>query len=186
MSKTQTTDLSSLSENMGVLPSGNWEEDFQVDQRKRSLVRRLVPLRDFLPVTGLTFALLNPVATAGIDLGVHLNATPNSSLPLANGDEHEGARQITLSQAAEIAMQVLREAEEERAGTGAPAMLEERAFGGVAPAPGARVPQLQEDEVLDWDARVDYPPARPSGTVRARLRFGGRSKPIPTTDPAEE
>jgi hypothetical protein len=37
--------------------------------------------------------------------------------------------------------------------------------------------------ILDWDACLDMPPARPAGTVRVRLNFLGRGKPIPLADP---
>lgn len=41
-------------------------------------------------------------------------------------------------------------------------------------------------ELLDWEASIETPPVRPSGTVRARLRYQGRGKPIPIDDPRIE
>jgi hypothetical protein len=36
-----------------------------------------------------------------------------------------------------------------------------------------------EEDLLDWDFALVAPSNRPSGVVRATLRFAGRSKPIP-------
>jgi hypothetical protein len=36
---------------------------------------------------------------------------------------------------------------------------------------------------LDWDACLDAPPRRPSGTIKFRLNFLGRGKPLPLADP---
>ena len=38
-------------------------------------------------------------------------------------------------------------------------------------------------EILDWDACLETPPPRPAGTIKARLNFLGRGKPIPLPDP---
>lgn len=37
--------------------------------------------------------------------------------------------------------------------------------------------------ILDWDACLETPPPRPAGTIRVRLNFRGRGKPIPLADP---
>lgn len=44
----------------------------------------------------------------------------------------------------------------------------------------------QDEDVLDWDFSTPAPPPYRSGTVRARLRFAGRSKPIPVEDPMSQ
>ena len=36
---------------------------------------------------------------------------------------------------------------------------------------------------LDWDAYLDTPPPRRSGTIKVRLSYRGRGKPIPSADP---
>ncbi|NQU23329.1 MAG: hypothetical protein HQ567_18775 [Candidatus Nealsonbacteria bacterium] len=41
-------------------------------------------------------------------------------------------------------------------------------------------------DVLDWDACLDDPPSRPSGTIKVHLRPCGRDKPIPVDTPVEE
>lgn len=46
-------------------------------------------------------------------------------------------------------------------------------------------PTYDEEDVLNWDATVT-PPPRPSGTIRVRLKYKGRRKPIPIEDPSEE
>jgi hypothetical protein len=45
---------------------------------------------------------------------------------------------------------------------------------------------IQKDWLLNWDANIPTPPARPSGTINVKLEHGGRSKPIPVPDPAAE
>ena len=40
-----------------------------------------------------------------------------------------------------------------------------------------------EEEVLNWDVAIEVPPPRPSGTIRARLKYKGRSKPMPIENP---
>lgn len=37
--------------------------------------------------------------------------------------------------------------------------------------------------ILDWDACLETPPPRPSGSIKVRPRFLGRAKPIPLADP---
>ena len=36
-----------------------------------------------------------------------------------------------------------------------------------------------EDDLLDWDVAITTPPPRPSGTIRVKLKYKGRSKPFP-------
>ena len=45
-------------------------------------------------------------------------------------------------------------------------------------------PSYDEDEedILDWDVAIVTPPPRPSGTIRVRLKYKGRSKPFPIED----
>lgn len=38
-------------------------------------------------------------------------------------------------------------------------------------------------EILDWDAALETPPPRPTGTIKVRLNFLGRGKPIPLAEP---
>ena len=47
-------------------------------------------------------------------------------------------------------------------------------------------PTYDEEDILDWDAAIVIPPPRPSGTIRVRLIYKGRSKPIPVENPWEE
>ena len=46
-------------------------------------------------------------------------------------------------------------------------------------------PTYDEEDILNWDAVVVPPPPRRSGTIRVKLRYKGRSKPIPDEDPWE-
>ncbi|MDE0635983.1 MAG: hypothetical protein OXI43_09075 [Candidatus Poribacteria bacterium] len=46
-------------------------------------------------------------------------------------------------------------------------------------------PTYDEEDILKWDVVIP-PPPRPSGTIRVRLKFKGRRKPIPIEDPWEE
>ena len=43
-----------------------------------------------------------------------------------------------------------------------------------------------EDDFLDWDAHIGTPPPRPSGTIRVKLKYKGRRKPIPIENFWEE
>ena len=43
-----------------------------------------------------------------------------------------------------------------------------------------------EEDLLDWDAAITTPPPRPSGTIRVKLKYKGRSKPFPTENFWEE
>lgn len=40
-------------------------------------------------------------------------------------------------------------------------------------------PSYDEEDILDWDVAIVSPPPRPSGTIRVKLKYGGRSKPLP-------
>ncbi|MYB94206.1 hypothetical protein F4Y43_10125 [Candidatus Poribacteria bacterium] len=46
-------------------------------------------------------------------------------------------------------------------------------------------PTYDEEDILNWDAVVVPPPPRRSGTIRVKLIYKGRSKPIPDDDPWE-
>ncbi len=46
-------------------------------------------------------------------------------------------------------------------------------------------PTYDEEDVLNWDAVVVPPPPRRSGTIRVKLIYKGRSKPIPDDNPWE-
>ena len=43
-----------------------------------------------------------------------------------------------------------------------------------------------EEDLLDWDAAIITPPPRPSGTIRVKLKYKGRSKPFPVENFWEE
>ena len=43
-----------------------------------------------------------------------------------------------------------------------------------------------EEDLLDWDAAIITPPPRPSGTIRVKLKYKGRSKPFPPENFWEE
>ena len=47
-------------------------------------------------------------------------------------------------------------------------------------------PTCDEEDILDWDAAIITPPPRPSGTIRVRLIYKGRSKPLPVENFWEE
>ena len=47
-------------------------------------------------------------------------------------------------------------------------------------------PVYDEEDILNWDAVIVTPPPRPSGTIRVRLIYKGRSKPVPVENPWEE
>ena len=47
-------------------------------------------------------------------------------------------------------------------------------------------PSYDEEDILDWDAAIVTPPPRPSGTIRVRLIYKGRSKPMPVENFWEE
>ena len=43
-----------------------------------------------------------------------------------------------------------------------------------------------EEDLIDWDAAIIPPPPRPSGTIRVKLKYKGRSKPFPVENFWEE
>ena len=43
-----------------------------------------------------------------------------------------------------------------------------------------------EEDLLDWDAAITASPPRPSGTIRVKLKYKGRSKPFPVENFWEE
>lgn len=47
-------------------------------------------------------------------------------------------------------------------------------------------PVYDEEDILNVDAVIATPPPRQSGTIRVKLKYMGRSKPIPAEDPWEE
>ncbi|MCY3724443.1 MAG: hypothetical protein OXG97_19685 [Candidatus Poribacteria bacterium] len=44
-------------------------------------------------------------------------------------------------------------------------------------------PVYDEEDILNWDAVIDTPPPRRSGTIRVKLIYEEPSKPIPVEDP---
>ena len=46
-------------------------------------------------------------------------------------------------------------------------------------------PVYDEEDILNLDAVIVTPPPRPSGTIRVKLIYNGRRKPIPVEDPWE-
>ena len=44
-------------------------------------------------------------------------------------------------------------------------------------------PVYDEEDILDWNAAIITPPPRPSGTIRVRLIYKGRRKPMPVENP---
>lgn len=47
-------------------------------------------------------------------------------------------------------------------------------------------PADHEEDVLDWDFYLENPPLKPTSTIELEFEYGGRSKPIPVTDPWDE
>jgi|GEM_PF-1745307 len=47
-------------------------------------------------------------------------------------------------------------------------------------------PVYDEEDILNVDAVIATPPPRRSGTIRVKLIYKGRSKPIPVENPSEE
>jgi len=43
---------------------------------------------------------------------------------------------------------------------------------------------IDDTDILDWDVGIEAPP-RPSKTIRVRLVYVGRAKPMPFPDPEE-
>lgn len=46
-------------------------------------------------------------------------------------------------------------------------------------------PAYSEEDILNWEAIIEVPPPRPSGTIRVKLKYKGRSKPTPIENPWE-
>jgi hypothetical protein len=44
---------------------------------------------------------------------------------------------------------------------------------------------VDQDEVLNWDATIEVPPNRPSGTITVTLKYAGRATPTPVEDPLD-
>ena len=47
-------------------------------------------------------------------------------------------------------------------------------------------PIYDDEDTLDWDVAITTPPPRPSGTIRVKLKYIGRSKPFPIENFWEE
>ena len=47
-------------------------------------------------------------------------------------------------------------------------------------------PSYKEEDILNWDVSIVTPPPRPSGTIRVKLKYKERSKPIPIENPWAE
>ncbi len=47
-------------------------------------------------------------------------------------------------------------------------------------------PVYDEEDILNVDAVIVTPPPRQSGTIRVKLIYKGRSKPMPVENPGEE
>lgn len=47
-------------------------------------------------------------------------------------------------------------------------------------------PVYDEEDILNVDAVIVTPPPRQSGTIRVKLKYMERSKPIPVDHPSEE
>lgn len=45
---------------------------------------------------------------------------------------------------------------------------------------------VSEEDVEKDDVIIPTPPPRRSGTIKVRLKYGGRSKPIPVDDPSDD
>lgn len=48
------------------------------------------------------------------------------------------------------------------------------------------IPTYDEEDILNWDVAITPPPPRKSGTIRVKLIYKGRSKPIPVENSWEE
>jgi hypothetical protein len=59
------------------------------------------------------------------------------------------------------------------------AVRESDAVAEVSPAP-------TDEDLLDWDASIEHPPARPAGIIQVKLEYAGCSKPIPVAGPWNE
>ena len=47
-------------------------------------------------------------------------------------------------------------------------------------------PTYDEEDILNWDVAITPSPPRRSGTIRVKLIYKGRRKPMPVEDPWEE
>lgn len=47
-------------------------------------------------------------------------------------------------------------------------------------------PEYNEEDLLNWDVAIVPPPPRRSGTIRVKLVYTGRRKPMPIENPWEE
>ena len=47
-------------------------------------------------------------------------------------------------------------------------------------------PSYDDKDLLNWDVAIITPPPRPSGTVRVKLKYKGRSKPFPIENSWED
>ncbi len=47
-------------------------------------------------------------------------------------------------------------------------------------------PDYDENDLLNWDVVITPPPPRRSGTIRVKLIYKGRRKPMPVEDPWKE
>ena len=47
-------------------------------------------------------------------------------------------------------------------------------------------PSYDEEDILNWDVAITPPQPRRSGTIRVRLIYKGRRKPMPIENPWEE
>ena len=59
---------------------------------------------------------------------------------------------------------------------------------GTAEVPADSEPRqdtARPPDILDWEACLDSPPPRPSGTIKVHLRYRGRDKPIPVDEPED-
>ena len=53
-----------------------------------------------------------------------------------------------------------------------------------SPAKSPRAPlDINQEEILDWDAGIEVAPLRPTRRIKVRLRDLGRDKPLPIEDP---
>lgn len=56
----------------------------------------------------------------------------------------------------------------------------------AAPQATDTLPKTDSPERLDWEATIEKPPVRSSGTLRVKLEYAGRAKPIAFPDPEAE
>jgi hypothetical protein len=56
----------------------------------------------------------------------------------------------------------------------------------VVESPASSAPVVSEDDVEKSDVVIERPPPRRSGTIKVKLQYAGRSKPIPVDFPDDE